>query len=98
MDFSHRDFHEIQIYAQSASILFNYGTDFPDLIKKMSNMFGRQPQLPEWLNTGVIIATQGGTDVVNPSHYSAILTSPLRVKTNMKSCIFVTFDILVKFL
>lgn len=33
-----------------------------DLVRSVSQIFGRQPELPEWVSTGAILGVQGGTD------------------------------------
>lgn len=37
-------------------------TSLLSVVKKISQIFGRQPVLPEWISTGAILGVQGGTD------------------------------------
>ncbi|MFC7393623.1 alpha-glucosidase [Scopulibacillus cellulosilyticus] len=63
-DFSHEDFHELQVWNIPQFILFDKAETFIDLVKKISDLFGRQPELPDWTYNGIWLGIQGGTSVV----------------------------------
>lgn len=63
-DFRHKDFHELQIWNIPESIIIQSGDTYLDLVKKLTALLGRQPELPEWVYTGVWLGIQGGTEVV----------------------------------
>ncbi len=49
---------------EPAEIVFSRGTDFTQLSERLSELLGRQKELPDWIYDGAILAIQGGTDVV----------------------------------
>ncbi len=61
-DFRHPDFHELQFWAVPKSIRLEAADSFPELLKKESAFFGRQPELPDWIYNGLIIGVQGGNE------------------------------------
>jgi alpha-glucosidase len=62
-DFSHETFHELQIWDMPEKIIFEEGETYIDLVEKLTALLGRQPELPEWVYSGVWIGIQGGTEV-----------------------------------
>ncbi|MHA4990227.1 alpha-glucosidase [Cetobacterium somerae] len=63
-DFRNQKFHELQCWNIPEFILFQSGKTFLDIQEKLTDYFGRQPKLPEWIYNGVILGLQGGTKVV----------------------------------
>ncbi|KKI93548.1 alpha-xylosidase [Bacillus sp. SA1-12] len=63
-DFRHPNFHELQIWEVPKYVLFETAETYLDLVEKITNLFGRQPELPDWVYNGVILGIQGGTEVV----------------------------------
>ncbi|OAS88151.1 alpha-glucosidase [Metabacillus litoralis] len=63
-DFRHPEFHELQVWEVPKSLVFETAETYIELVEKISNLFGRQPELPEWVYNGVILGIQGGTEVV----------------------------------
>ncbi len=60
-DFRNRDFHELQVWEVPRAIYLEQGEDYLDLASRVSSFFGRQPELPDWVNDGVWLGIQGGT-------------------------------------
>ncbi|MBD1381565.1 alpha-glucosidase [Metabacillus arenae] len=63
-DFRHPEFHELQIWEVPKSLVFETAETYIELVEKISNLFGKQPELPEWVYDGVILGIQGGTEIV----------------------------------
>ena len=55
-------FTEIEVWEVPKQIRIDGGTDYFDLLEKITGYFGRQPELPEWVYNGVIIGVQGGNE------------------------------------
>lgn len=62
-DFSREDYHYITIWSVPEKIVIGKEEDYVSLLKNMTDLLGRQPQMPDWLYDGVIIGVQGGTEV-----------------------------------
>ena len=45
-------------------MLFETADTYLELVEKITGLFGRQPELPDWVYNGVVLGIQGGTDVV----------------------------------
>ena len=56
------DFHEIEIWAVPERIELTARPTFASLVEAMSDRFGRQPPLPEWVYGGAIIGLKDGAD------------------------------------
>ncbi|XP_037038410.1 sulfoquinovosidase-like [Bradysia coprophila] len=55
----------VEISIQSAQATGYFVVDqisLMSLVRSVSQIFGRQPELPEWVSTGAILGVQGGTD------------------------------------
>lgn len=63
-DFTNETFHELQAWNIPDYLLFDIETSFPDLMTNITDLFGRQPALPDWVMDGVILGIQGGTEVM----------------------------------
>ena len=61
-DFRNKDFHELQIWEVPASIRIEAADTFVELLEKESALFGRQPELPDWIYNGLIVGVQGGNE------------------------------------
>ncbi|EIM28674.1 alpha-glucosidase [Microvirga lotononidis] len=59
-DFRRGDFHEIEVWAIPERIEFTARPSFVSLVEAMSERFGRQPPLPEWVYNGAIIGLKDG--------------------------------------
>lgn len=63
-DFRNPNFHELQIWEIPQYVLFETADTYLELVEKMTAVFGRQPELPDWVYNGVTLGIQGGTEVV----------------------------------
>lgn len=59
-DFRHAGFHEIEVWETPKRFELWNGAHFTDLVGTLSERFGRQPQLPEWVLQGAIIGLKDG--------------------------------------
>ncbi len=59
-DFRNEDCHIIKTDSISPFYL-GFGNDFEQLLENLTDILGRQPELPDWVFDGQIIASQGGT-------------------------------------
>lgn len=59
-DFRHPDFHELQIWTIPEEIEIVCGDAYLDIIEALSERFGRQPELPEWIYRGAIVGLKDG--------------------------------------
>lgn len=63
-DFSHDDYHELQIWGVPEKLVFETADTMVDVVSKLTGLLGRQPELPEWVYQGVWLGVQGGTETV----------------------------------
>lgn len=63
-DFRHADFHELQFWEVNNHFIFETGKTYKELVEKLTGLLGRQPELPEWSDKGVLLGIQGGTEYV----------------------------------
>lgn len=61
-DFKNENYHELQIWDIPEKITFETGESYLELVEKVTELLGRQPELPEWVYNGVVIGVQGGTE------------------------------------
>ena len=61
-DFRRGDFHEIEIWAVPERIELTARPTYISLVEAMSDRFGRQPPLPEWVYGGAIIGLKDGAN------------------------------------
>lgn len=62
-NFENPSFVEIAIQSDRASGYFVVDQiSLLNVVRKISQIFGRQPELPEWISNGAILGVQGGTD------------------------------------
>ena len=61
-DFRKDDFHEMEIWAVPERIEFTSRPTFVALVEAMSERFGRQPPLPDWVYGGAIIGLKDGAN------------------------------------
>jgi alpha-glucosidase len=71
-DFSHRDFHELEIHEIPQKIDFGVGQSLIDTVIRLSKNIGLPNSLPDWVYDGVILGLQGGRDVVIPKIIHAL--------------------------
>lgn len=61
-DFRNEAFHELQFWAVPNRIRIEAADNWENLLYRLSEFFGRQPLLPDWIYNGVILGVQGGTE------------------------------------
>lgn len=61
-DFRNKAFHELQFWAVPNRIRIEAADNWENLLYRLSEFFGRQPLLPDWIYNGVILGVQGGTE------------------------------------
>ena len=61
-DFRHDDFHELQVWEVPEEIRFETADTYIALLKTLTDYFGRQPELPDWVYNGLVIGAQGGNE------------------------------------
>lgn len=61
-DFRRDGFHEIEVWAVPERIEITARPNFLSLVEAMSERFGRQPPLPEWIYGGAIIGLKDGAN------------------------------------
>lgn len=59
-DFRKGDWHELEIWAAPATIELWARDAFTDLVTALSDRFGRQPPLPDWVLKGAIVGLKDG--------------------------------------
>lgn len=64
MDFNFKNggYHELQIWDHSFRIVFEAAESFVALAGRLTALLGRQPVLPDWVYSGVVLGVQGGTE------------------------------------
>lgn len=62
-DFKNDNKHIIKI-DEIASCYFGFAEDFEKLLTKLTDIVGRQPELPDWVYDGQILGIQGGTETL----------------------------------
>ncbi|MED1862344.1 alpha-glucosidase [Fictibacillus nanhaiensis] len=63
-DFRNEKYHELQIWDIPKYVLFETAESYVQLVEKLTDVFGRQPELPDWTYNGIWLGLQGGTDTV----------------------------------
>jgi alpha-glucosidase len=61
-DFRHDAFHELEVWAIPEQLEIFVRDEFIGLVEALSERFGRQPPLPDWVLTGAIIGLKGGSE------------------------------------
>lgn len=61
-DFRNKDFHELHFWEVPAAIRIEAAPTYLELLKRESEFFGHQPELPDWIYDGLIIGVQGGNE------------------------------------
>ena len=63
-NFENDDFTEIEIWEIPERVTIGLGNSLIDTVMKLSDLLGKQPELPDWAYNGLIIGAQGGTERV----------------------------------
>ncbi len=61
-DFRHAEYHELEAWAVPDRIELFAADRFTGLVTQLSDRFGRQPPLPEWVYNGAIIGLKDGNN------------------------------------
>ncbi len=61
-DFRNKQFHELQVWEVPKQIRIESADTYAGLAGKLTEYFGRQPELPDWVYNGLIIGVQGGNE------------------------------------
>ena len=61
-DFRDAEFHELEVWAVPERIELFAAPSFIELVEMLSDRFGRQPPLPEWILGGAIIGLKDGAN------------------------------------
>jgi len=61
-DFRARDRHEFYSWGLPASLTVGTADSMLDLVSDLTDLLGRQPELPDWVYDGVVLGIQGGTE------------------------------------
>jgi len=59
-DFRHEGFHEVETWAIPDEIVLWARNSFIDIVRALSDRFGRQPPLPQWVLKGAIVGLKDG--------------------------------------
>ena len=59
-DFRHPDFHELEVWAVPEQIELCARDHYVELVQALSERFGRQPPLPDWVMQGAIVGLKDG--------------------------------------
>jgi alpha-glucosidase len=62
-DFTSTDCHIIKT-DEIAPFYIGFGESFEELMENLTDLLGRQPELPDWVYDGHILGIQGGTDIM----------------------------------
>ena len=60
-DFRNDEYTEIEVWELPKSIVIEQADSLKETHKKLTDLLGTQPRLPEWVYNGLIIGAQGGT-------------------------------------
>lgn len=60
-DFSDPDYIGIEVGGIPEQLIIAVEDDYEKLLVNLTDLLGRQPELPEWIYNGLILAVQGGT-------------------------------------
>lgn len=61
-DFRFPDRHEYYVWQLPASMTVGAADSMPNLLSDLTDLLGRQPELPDWAYDGVVLGIQGGTE------------------------------------
>lgn len=63
VDLSHPSYHGLHLWNTSFSLTLSAKQSFPDLLYDLTSLIGRQPPLPDYMFSGVLLGMQGGSDI-----------------------------------
>lgn len=59
-NFKNDEFSELELWAVPEFTRIECGNNYLELLEKLTEFIGRQPELPEWIYNGLIVGLQGG--------------------------------------
>ncbi len=62
VDFSHADYHGLHLWQTTFSLTLSAKEDYPALLGDLTALVGRQPPLPDYMFSGILLGMQGGSD------------------------------------
>ena len=71
-NFVNKNYHELYIWSVPKKITLGKFNSALEVVSKLSNLLGRQPELPDWVYDGVWLGIQGGKDIVEQKVKHAI--------------------------
>ena len=63
VDFSHAGYHGLHLWQSEFSLTVSARESYVDLLSDLTALVGRQPPLPEYMFSGILLGMQGGSDV-----------------------------------
>jgi len=63
VDLSHADYHGLHLWQSEFSLTVSARDSYVDLLSDLTALVGRQPPLPEYMFSGILLGMQGGSDV-----------------------------------
>lgn len=70
--------HKVELWKKPKSITICAKENFESLLENLSELLGRQPELPDWIYNGMILGIQGGTDIMLEK-YNKMLSNNVQV-------------------
>lgn len=64
LDFRDKNYHHLTFWEIPRSITLSVKDSLLDSVTDLSDFLGRQPRMPDWVNDGLILGLQGGTDII----------------------------------
>ncbi len=71
-NFKNEDFHELHIWSIPQKIVIGKYNGAIEVVSKLSELLGRQPELPDWVFDGIWLGIKGGPEIVDQKLKRAI--------------------------
>ena len=63
IDFSHEGYHGLHLWQTSLAFTVSVRSNYIELLSDLTALVGRQPPLPDYMFSGLLLGMQGGSDV-----------------------------------
>lgn len=63
VDLSHKDRHRLHVWQNHIRFTVSVNETYPGLLGDLSGLVGRQPSLPDWMMSGIVLGMQGGSEL-----------------------------------
>ncbi len=63
VDFSHENYHALHLWQTSLAFTVSAKQRYTDLLSDLTALVGRQPPLPDYMFSGILLGMQGGSEV-----------------------------------